>query len=310
MRTGSALSLVFHLAIVLLLLFGLPDLFASDQMVIEPVAVQLATVADLATAPKPVDTPKPVVKPADTPPPPAPQAPSPPPTPTPPTPPEPQADQAPPPPEPTPPPEPAPPQPQPAQTLPDLPSPEVIPDKSAPDQPPPEEAKADVPPPPELRPPQPPTPPKPKPAKKPAQTADFNSLLKNLTNQQQTASATDTPPQPPQPDSAPSTPIGQQLTASELDAVQSQIKGCWYLDPGKKGADTIIVEIAVSLLPDGTVQKADIVDQSRMSDPVYRAAAEAAQRAIWKCQKLDMPPGKYDLWKNTTFRFNPSGFFG
>jgi hypothetical protein len=57
-------------------------------------------------------------------------------------------------------------------------------------------------------------------------------------------------------------------------------------------------------------EKADIVDQSRMSDPVYRAAAEAAQRAIWKCQKLDMPPGKYDLWKNTTFRFNPSGFFG
>jgi hypothetical protein len=68
MRTGSALSLVFHLAIVLLLLFGLPDLFASDQMVIEPVAVQLATVADLATAPKPVDTPKPVGKPADAPP--------------------------------------------------------------------------------------------------------------------------------------------------------------------------------------------------------------------------------------------------
>ncbi len=312
MRIGSALSLVFHLAIVLLLLFGLPDLFASDQMVIEPVAVQLATVADLTTAPKSVETPpKPVVKPADTPPPPAPQAPSPPPTPTPPTPPEPQVDQTPPPPEPTPtpPPEPAPPQPQPAQTLPDLPAPEVIPDKTAPDQPPPEEAKADVPPPPVLRPPQPDQP-KPKPAKKPAQTADFNSLLKNLTNQQQTASASDTPPQPPQPDSASSAPIGQQLTASELDAVRSQIAGCWYLDPGKKGADTIVVEVAVTLLPDGTVETADIINQSRMSDPVFRAAAEAARRAILKCQKLDLPPGKYDLWKNTTFRFNPSGFFG
>ena len=38
MRTGTALSLIFHLAIVLLLLFGLPDLFASDEVVIEPVA--------------------------------------------------------------------------------------------------------------------------------------------------------------------------------------------------------------------------------------------------------------------------------
>jgi hypothetical protein len=312
MRTGTALSLIFHLAIVLLLLFGLPDLFASDEMVIEPVAVQLATVADLTTAPKSVETPpKPVMKPADTPPPPAPQAPSPPPTPTPPAPK--QAEETPPPPPeptPTPPPEPAPPQPQPAQTLPDLPAPEVIPDKTAPDQPPPEEAKADVPPPPPvLRPPQPDQP-KPKPAKKPAQTADFNSLLKNLTNQQQTASATDTPPAPPQPDSSSSAAIGQQLTSSELDAVRSQIAGCWYLDPGKKGADTIIVQIAVTLLPDGTVQSADIVDQSKMGDPVFRAAAEAAQRAILKCQKLDLPPGKYDLWKNTTFRFNPSGFFG
>lgn len=312
MRIGTALSLIFHLAIVLLILFGLPDLFASDEMVIEPVAVQLATVADLTAAPKSVPTPpKPVVKPADTPPPPAPEAPSPPPTPTPPAPKQ-VEETPPPPPEPTPPPpEPAPPQPQPAQTLPDLPAPEVVPDKTAPDQPPPEEAKADVPPPPVLRPPQPPDQAKPKPPKKPPQqTADFNSLLKNLTKQDQTASASDTPPAPPQEDNATSAPIGQQLTSSELDAVRSQIAGCWYIDPGKKGADSIVVEIGVTLLPDGTVQKADILNQSQMSDPVYRAAAEAAQRAIYKCQKLDLPPGKYELWKNTTFRFKPSGFIG
>ena len=35
--------------------------------------------------------------------------------------------------------------------------------------------------------------------------------------------------------------------------MRSQIAGCWYLDPGKKGADTIVVEIAVTLVPDGTV---------------------------------------------------------
>jgi hypothetical protein len=311
MRVGSILSLIFHVAIVLLLIFGLPDLFASQEMVIEPVPVQLATVADLTSAPKPADTPKPAVKPTDTPPPPAPQAP---PTPTPPAPPTPpQAEQAPPQPQeattPPPPAPPTPPQPQPAEKLPDLPQPEVIPDKTQ-EQPPPQEAKAEAPPLPQLRPPQPDQP-KPKPAKKPAQQADFNSLLKNLTNQQ-TATADQTPPQPDQqqPAAAPSAPIGQQLTASELDAVRSQIAGCWYLDPGKKGADTMIVEIAVTLAPDATVQSATIVDNSRMSDPVYRAAAEAAQRAVLKCHQLQLPLDKYDLWKNTTFRFNPSGFFG
>jgi len=312
MRVGSILSLIFHVAIVLLLVLGLPDLFASDDMVIEPVPVQLATVADLTSAPKPVDTPKPAVKPVDTPPPPAPQAP---PTPAPPTPPAPQqAEQTPPQPQeattPPPPAPPTPPQPQPAQTLPDLPQPELIPDKTQ-EQPPPQEAKAEAPPLPQLRPAQPDQP-KPKPPKKPAQQADFNSLLKNLTNQQ-TASADQTPPdqqQQQEPTAAPSAPIGQQLTASELDAVRSQIAGCWYIDPGKKGADTIVVEIAVTLAPDGTVQTADIVDKSRLSDPVYQAAAEAAKRAILKCHQLQLPPDKYDTWKSTTFRFNPSGFFG
>lgn len=312
MRVGSILSLIFHVAIVLLLLFGLPDLFASDEMVIEPVPVQLATVADLTTAPKPADVPKPVVKPADTPPPPAPQAP---PTPTPPTPPAPpQTTQTPPQPQEAtaspPPAPPTPPQPQPAETLPDLPQPVVIPDKTQ-EQPPPQEAKAEAPPLPELRPAQPDQP-KPKPVNKPAQQADFNSLLKNLTTQQQTASVDQTPPQPDQqqPSEAPSAPIGQQLTASELDAVRSQIAGCWYIDPGKKGADTIIVEVAVTLAPDGTVQTANIVDQSKMSDPVYQAAAEAAKRAILKCHQLQLPLDKYDTWKSTIFRFNPSGFFG
>src|SRR6516225_3103861 len=191
MRVGSILSFIFHVAIVLLLLFGLPDLFASDELVIEPVPVQLATVADLTTAPKPADVPRPEVKPTDTPPPPAPQAP---PTPTPPTPPAPpQTSQTPPQPQEAtaspPPAPPTPPQPQPAQTLPDLPQPD----------------------------------------------------------QQQ-------------PSAAPSAPIGQSLTASELDAVRSQIAGCWYIDPGKKGADTIVVEVAVTLAPDGTVQTANIVD--------------------------------------------------
>jgi hypothetical protein len=315
MRTGAILSLLFHLAIVLLLIFGLPDLFEREETIVEPVSVQLATIADLTTAPKPVETPpKPVIKPADTPPPPAPKAPTPP---TPPSPPEPkQAEQPPPKPEEAPPPPPSPPtppQPQPAQTLPDLPQPEVIPDKTQ-EKPPPQEAKIETPPAPELRPPQVDKP-KPKPERKPVQqAAAFNSLLKNLTQaQNQTAEATPTPPEtPPEPTQAPSAPIGEQLTSSELDAVKSQVAGCWYLDPGKKGADTMVVEIHVTLGPDGgVIGNPEIMDTGRAaSDPTYRAAAEAARRALLKCSPLRLPTNKYDLWRSTTFRFDAAGMIG
>ena len=89
MRAGATLSLLLHLAILLMIFFGLPDLFKPEE-VIEPVAVQLATVADITAQPQPAvkPLPTPVMKPA-TPPPPAPaapQAPALPPVPTPPQP--------------------------------------------------------------------------------------------------------------------------------------------------------------------------------------------------------------------------------
>jgi hypothetical protein len=306
MRFGGFLSLLLHLAILLLILFGLPDLFKQEE-VMAPVAVQLATLADITAQPKPsVTPPKPVVK-QETPPPPAPTPPAPP-TPPPapqpaeqiPTPPEP----APPPPPPPLPPEPTPPAPQPVEQTP--PAPVPIPDQQ-PTPPPPQEAKIETPPAPLLRPAnlKPPKPTKPAP---PPQ--DFNSLLKNV--EKLKAASTDTqPPQPdapPQPDTSASDLSAPQMTSSELDAVKSQMRGCWYLDPGKKGADEMVVDVRVTLGQDGTVQTANVVDMARMAlDGYYRAAAEAAVRAVKKCSPLHMPVGKYDTWKVTTFHFNPGG---
>jgi outer membrane biosynthesis protein TonB len=314
MRVGSLLSLIFHVAIVLLLIFGLPDLFASEEMVAEPVPVQLATLADLTTVPKPADSPKPSIKPADTPPPPAPQAP---PTPTPPAPPTPpQAEQKPPQPQVAttqpPPAPPTPPQPQPAEVLPDLPQPEVIPDKTQ-EQPPPQEAKVETPPLPQLRPPQPDES-KQKPAKKPTQqAADFNTLLKNLTAQQ-TAETGQAPPQPPQENqsAAPQSAIGPQMTSSELDALRSQISNHWNVDPGRKDAAGIVVVIRVTAGPDGAViGMPQIEDTARLAtDPVYRSIAESARRAILLSSPLKLPPGKYDVWRGDgglVLRFSPQG---
>ncbi len=303
MRAGATLSLLLHLAILLMILFGLPDLFKPEE-VIEPVAVQLATVADMTAQPQPAakPLPTPVVKPATPPPdaPAAPQAPALPPAPQPPQP----AEQ-------TPPPPPQEPQ-QPTQpTVAEPTQPVIIPDQSKP-PPPQQQAQLEPPPLPQLRPNVPPDQTKPKVKPQPQQTMDFNSLLKNVEKMNtQTADNTDQQqtPQPPQPQTDQQ---GAQLSSSELDAVRSQIAGCWYIDPGKKGADTLVVEIHVDLGSDGSVLgNPEIVDTARAAtDPVFEAAAEAARRALLKCSPLHLPPAKYDTWKSTTFRFNPSGMLG
>jgi hypothetical protein len=305
MRLGGFLSFLFHLAILLLILFGLPDLFKPEEIQ-APVAVQLATLADISAQPKPQPTPTPQVK-QETPPPPAPAPPVPatPPAPEPPQP----AEQTPPDTTPPPPPEPAPPVPQqPAEQTP--PEPVPIPEQQ-PTPPPPQEAKLEAPPPPLLRPPVPPDKPKPKPAQQ--QTQDFNSLLKNVeklktTDQQQPQP--DQPPQP-QPDQSASTLSAPQLTSSETDAVRSQMVNCWFFDAGAKGINQMTVDVHVSLAPDGTVKAVQADGGTRMAlDPVYRSFVEATVRAVWKCSPLHVPLNKYDAWKDLLLHFDPSGMIG
>jgi hypothetical protein len=310
MRLGAVLSGLLHLAILLIVLFGLPDLFKQEEEIAAPVAVQLATLADITSTPHPTPQaqPKPVTKP--TPPPPAPKAPEPPPSAEPqaqPTPPQQPTEQVPPaPPSPPTPPPPAPPQPQTAPAPPpEAPEPIAIPEKPKPQ--PPQEAKVEPPPAPVLR---PNTPQKPKPQKKPPppQTADFNSLLKNLTKQQPQPSA-EAPiqPQPDQPDTASISALSSpQMSMSEKDALSQQIGNNWYIDPGLKGAEDMVIEIHATLAPDGSVLSADIVDQARYAtDPLFRAAAEAARRAVQKSTPLRVPPDKYDVWKSMTVVFRP-----
>jgi len=127
------------------------------------------------------------------------------------------------------------------------PQPVIIPDQT---KPPPQQqqAKIEPQPVPQLRPKVPPDQTKPKVKPQPQQQAtDFNSLLKNVEKMNtQTADNTDQQQQTPQPPQPQTDQLGAQLSSSELDAVRSQIAGCWYLDPGKKGADSMGLTIGNS----------------------------------------------------------------
>jgi len=304
MPGGIAASAVMHVAILALILLGLPTLFRPAIPEDQPIAVELVTIAPEthATHPNP-NMPKPNAKPEI----PIEAAPAP----------KPEPKPVPPPPSPVAPPSAAPPPPQTA--APPAPAePDLTPPPPPPPPPKPVEAPAPPPPPPKPAPPKPKAEPKPqqvaqaeaKPDK--ANAAAFDSLLKNLTKtpalpqpdakpqRVQTASAAP-------PSSQPHAPLGSQLTASEMDLVREQISRCWNINAGARDAKDLVVEIRAEVNQDGTVTRADIVDQGRMSDPLWRAAAESARRAFFnpQCTPLKLPPDKYATWKDLVVDFSP-----
>jgi type IV secretory pathway VirB10-like protein len=100
------------------------------------------------------------------------------------------------------------------------------------------------------------------------------------------------------------------LSISEKDAIKSQFIQCWRVPIGARDAATLAARVAVSLNQDGSVQQAMLAaDQlSRyQSDRAFRAAADAAIRAVWKCNPIqNMPIDKYNSWKEIELNFDPS----
>ena len=81
---------------------------------------------------------------------------------------------------------------------------------------------------------------------------------------------------------------------------------------GAQDSENTVVEVAVVVNPDRTVRSAKIVDQMRYnSDTFYRAAADSAVRALNnpRCTPLNLPPEKYDQWREMTIVFDPKEMF-
>ena len=98
------------------------------------------------------------------------------------------------------------------------------------------------------------------------------------------------------------------ISTLEFQAFQRQLSGCWNLMSGTRYAENMIVDIRLTVGPDRKVQNATVVDQARYnSDPYFRAAADSAVRAVYNpsCSPLDLPPEKYELWKDIVVTFDP-----
>ncbi|MEX2650195.1 MAG: energy transducer TonB [Alphaproteobacteria bacterium] len=287
-RRAAWLSAGLHVVVVLVVYFGVPDLFDREVVVEPSIRVEVYTIAEETAAPPPA--PKPEVEPE-------PEAPPPP---------EPEPEVAavePPPPEPEPEAEPPPP-PEPEVVEPE---PEPVPEPEPEPEPQPEVAAA-------------PTPrTKPKPPEKPAE--DFSSVLETVALLDK--SLEEAPPAPQQQETmldldalegalAPN--VASRVTLSEIDAIRRQIEDNWIVPAGAPEAEDLQVEIRIQLAVDGRVLRADIVDQARMvqtGEEFYRSAAESALRAVLKASPLHgLPPEKYDAWRDITMTFDPSKMVG
>ncbi|HQF32006.1 MAG TPA: cell envelope biogenesis protein TolA, partial [Hyphomicrobiales bacterium] len=101
----------------------------------------------------------------------------------------------------------------------------------------------------------------------------------------------------------------EKLTVGELDALRGQIARCWNPPVGAVGAEDLVVEIQMQLAEDGSLTGAPAVVNSS-SNPFFRAAADAALRAVRRCAPYTLPAAKYETWKDVKVNFDPRQMMG
>jgi hypothetical protein len=316
---GWLLSGILHVAIAAAIYFGMPDFARLPPTSDVPITVEVVSEAELkpaAPAPAPAATAPEPPREAASPPKPPPPAPEP----------EPEVVEAPPEPEPAPPPEPAevaelepPPMPEPevAEPAPEpelepAPEPVEVAERPRAIQPPPE--RPAPPPRPDLKPRTVPAAARSQPPPPPAEPEEdsFEAFLRSVESQSEQLQAEERREGQGRAleGTAEANAAHGQGTPSLLPfeelAVKQQIAACWRLPPGVVGTEDMVVRLRIEVGRDRRVQRVTIEDQSRVaSDPVFRAVAESAQRAVTSCGPLRLAPEKYAAWREMVLNFRP-----
>ena len=98
----------------------------------------------------------------------------------------------------------------------------------------------------------------------------------------------------------------KKATATEIDILRNHVRQCWNA-PYAANELNKIINLKIFTNPDGSVVNVQIIDVAfYKKDPVYRAAADSARRAVKDCSPLPLPKNKYDLFKIFNFNFDTS----
>lgn len=105
---------------------------------------------------------------------------------------------------------------------------------------------------------------------------------------------------------APEKPVVGPLGLSDIDRIRQHVSSCWSPPIGTAGANTLIVDIIVTLDRGGKVLTAEVDNKMRLAtDRTFRVAADEAIRTMFKCSPLPVPLDKYEQWKSFIFGFDP-----
>ena len=103
------------------------------------------------------------------------------------------------------------------------------------------------------------------------------------------------------------------MTEAQIELVRRQIAKCWSIPAAvyREGSD-IVVAVVVEMNRDATVQSAVVADKARLSEPLYKAAAESALRTVLnpRCSPWPLPADRYESWKTLVIDFNPKAMAG
>jgi hypothetical protein len=102
---------------------------------------------------------------------------------------------------------------------------------------------------------------------------------------------------------------GPPMTDGEKDALRVAVQACWNVGSLSSDALLTTVTVAVSVAQDGIPDVASIrmIGFEGGTEASARQAYEAARRAIIRCgaKGFQLPPEKYEQWRNIEMEFNP-----
>jgi len=104
-------------------------------------------------------------------------------------------------------------------------------------------------------------------------------------------------------------PAGPPLSRGEREALRVAVGRCWNVGSLSTDALGTTVVVGLEMSRDGTPVRSSIrmVGATGGSGEASRQAFEAARRAIIRCgaRGFDLPPEKYDRWRDIEMTFNP-----
>jgi outer membrane biosynthesis protein TonB len=99
-----------------------------------------------------------------------------------------------------------------------------------------------------------------------------------------------------------------QLSQNEIAMLRAQLYSCWNPPVGVVEAKDLVVTVRFSLNRDGSLASEPMV-VNRGRNALFQIAAEAATRAVRRCQPFRLPVSKYEAWQDVEVNFDPSEMF-